>query len=101
MSTPGMGHNGGPPLDDDDDEEEGTSQTFSAKQLKSIVERIEHLEEEKANIAADIREIFAEAKGDGFDTKVLRQLLKIRKMDKSERYEQEAILDTYLAVFGL
>ncbi len=73
----------------------------SAGQLKSIVERIERLEEEKAALAADVRDIFAEAKANGFDPKVLRQVLKIRKMDKAERDEQEAVLDTYLHALGM
>jgi uncharacterized protein (UPF0335 family) len=70
-------------------------------QLRSIVERIEHLEEEKAAIAGDIKEVYAEAKGNGFDTKVLRQIIRIRKQDKSERIEQEAILDLYMSALGM
>jgi uncharacterized protein (UPF0335 family) len=70
-------------------------------QLRAFVERIERMEEEKAAIAADIREIYAEAKGNGFDTKVLRQVVKIRKQDHSERMEQEAILDLYLTALGM
>ena len=70
-------------------------------QLRAFIERIERMEEEKAAIAADIREIYAEAKGNGFDTKVLRQVVKIRKQDHSERMEQEAILDLYLAALGM
>ena len=62
-------------------------------QLRAFIERIERMEEEKAAIAADIREIYAEAKGNGFDTKVLRQVVKIRKQDHSERMEQEALLE--------
>jgi uncharacterized protein (UPF0335 family) len=70
-------------------------------QLRAFVERIERMEEEKTAIAADIREIYAEAKGNGFDTKVLRQVVKIRKQDHSERMEQEAILDLYLTALGM
>jgi uncharacterized protein (UPF0335 family) len=70
-------------------------------QLRAFIERIERMEEEKAAIAADIREIYAEAKGNGFDTKVLRQVVKIRKQDHSERMEQEAILDLYLTALGM
>jgi uncharacterized protein (UPF0335 family) len=70
-------------------------------QLRAFIERIERMEEEKAAIAADIREIYAEAKGNGFDTKVLRQVVKIRKQDHSERMEQEAILDHYLTALGM
>jgi uncharacterized protein (UPF0335 family) len=70
-------------------------------QLKAFVERIERMEEEKAAIASDIRDIYAEAKGNGFDTKVLRQVVKIRKQDHSERMEQEAILELYLQALGM
>jgi uncharacterized protein (UPF0335 family) len=70
-------------------------------QLRAFVERIERMEEEKKAIADDIKEIYAEAKGNGFDTKVLRQVIRIRKQDKSERLEQEAILDLYLAALGM
>ena len=73
----------------------------SKGQLKSIVERIERLEEEKAALAADIRDIFTEAKSNGFDTKVLRQVLKVRRMDQNERLEQETLLDTYLHALGM
>ena len=74
---------------------------FAAGQLKSLVERIERLEEEKAALAADIREIFAEAKGHGFDTKVMRQVVRMRKLDKADRQEQEAVLDLYLSALGM
>lgn len=70
-------------------------------QLKAFVERIERMEEEKAAIASDIRDIYAEAKGNGFDTKVLRQVVKIRKQDHSERMEMEAILELYLQALGM
>jgi uncharacterized protein (UPF0335 family) len=70
-------------------------------QLKSIVERIERLEEEKKALADDIREVFAEAKGNGFDTKVLRTVIRLRKQDKTERQEQEALLDLYLHALGM
>ncbi|MFP4004088.1 MAG: DUF2312 domain-containing protein [Alphaproteobacteria bacterium] len=73
----------------------------SGGQLKSIVERIERLEEEKAAIAADIRDIYAEAKANGFDAKVLRQVVKLRKMDQTERQEQESLLDVYLHALGM
>ncbi len=69
--------------------------------IKSIVERIERLEEEKATLAEDIREVFAEAKGNGFDVKTLRQVIKLRKMDTSERQEAEALLDLYLTALGM
>ena len=78
------------------DAKAGTAGGVSAGQLKSVIERIERLEEEKAALAADIRDIYAEAKANGFDPKVLRQVIKIRKMDKADRDEQEMLLDTYL-----
>ncbi|AKR54361.1 hypothetical protein XM25_00785 [Devosia sp. H5989] len=70
-------------------------------QLRAFVERIERMEEEKAAIATDIREIYAEAKGNGFDTKVLRQVVKLRKQDHNERMEQQALLDLYLTSLGM
>ena len=70
-------------------------------QLKSIIGRVEKLEEEKAGISADIRDVFAEAKGNGFDTKAIRSIIKLRKMDASEREEQETILDTYRRALGM
>ena len=78
-----------------------SSDSVAQDQLKACVERIERMEEEKKAIADDIREIYAEAKGNGFDIKVLRQVVKIRKQDHSERMEQEAILDLYLAALGM
>jgi len=70
-------------------------------QLKSIIERIEKLEEEKAAIAVDIREVFAEAKANGFDVKAMRQIIKLRKMEHAERDEQEHMLDLYKRVLGM
>ena len=63
--------------------------------LRAFIERIERLEEEKAALAADIKEVYAEAKGSGFDVKVMRQVVRLRKMDKSDRQEQEELLDLY------
>lgn len=74
---------------------------FAADQLKSFVERIERLEEEKQTIQDDIKDVYAEAKGTGFDIKILRQVIRIRKQDKSEREEQEAVLDLYLQALGM
>jgi uncharacterized protein (UPF0335 family) len=68
--------------------------------LKTIIERIERLEEEKAGIAGDIKEVFAEAKGEGFDVKILRKVVRIRKQDKAKRQEEEALLDLYLSAIG-
>lgn len=73
----------------------------SGAQLRSFIERIERLEEDKANVANDIREVFLEAKGEGFDAKVMRQIIKIRKMDKEERAEQEEILTVYMQALGM
>lgn len=74
---------------------------FASDQLRSFVERIERLDEDKRAILDDIKDVFAEAKGVGFDTKILRKVLAIRKQDKSEREEQEAILDLYLQALGM
>lgn len=68
--------------------------------LRTIIERIERLEEDKAAVAADIKEVFAEAKGEGYDVKVLRKVVRIRKQDKAKRQEEEAILDLYLSAIG-
>jgi uncharacterized protein (UPF0335 family) len=73
----------------------------SAERLRSFVERIERLEEEKAALAGDIREVYSEAKGAGFDVKVMRQVMRLRKLDKSARDEQEAVLETYLRALGM
>jgi uncharacterized protein (UPF0335 family) len=70
-------------------------------QLRAFVERIERMEEEKSSIANDIKEIYAEAKGNGFDTKILRQIVRIRKQDHNERMEQEAILELYMQALGM
>ena len=70
-------------------------------QIRSIIERIERLEEEKQAIADDIKEVYAEAKANGFDTKILRQVVRIRKQDTAERQEQEALLDLYLHALGM
>ncbi len=70
-------------------------------QLKAFVERIERLAEEKAAIQEDIKEVYAEAKGNGFDTKTLRKLVAIRKQDHNERLEQEALLELYMSALGM
>jgi uncharacterized protein (UPF0335 family) len=77
------------------------TESVAADQLKSIIERIERLEEEKAGIAGDIKEVYAEAKGNGFDTKVLRKIIALRKRDYAERKEEEAILELYLQALGM
>ena len=75
--------------------------TVAREQLRSVVERIERLEEEKKVIADDIREVFGEAKANGYDTKVLRQVISLRKQDLSERQEQDAVRDLYLHALGM
>jgi uncharacterized protein (UPF0335 family) len=73
----------------------------AAGQLKSFIERIERLEEEKKGIADDIRDVYAEAKGQGFDAKVMRQVIRLRKKDTAERQEEEALLDLYMHALGM
>ena len=75
--------------------------TVAAGQLKAIVERIERLEEEKKEVADQIKEVYAEAKGNGFDAKVLRKIVSLRKKPAEEREEEEAILDLYLSALGM
>ncbi len=78
-----------------------TSQTVAAGQLRSIIERIERLEEDKGAVSEDIKQVYAEAKGTGFDVKALRSLIRIRKKDKAELQEEEAILDLYKTAIGM
>jgi uncharacterized protein (UPF0335 family) len=73
----------------------------SAARLKSFIERIERLEEEKAGIAADIKDVYSEAKGTGFDVKIMRQIVRLRKMESSDRQEQEELLDLYQRALGM
>ncbi len=75
--------------------------SFAKEHLKAFVERIERLEEEKQGIADDIKDVYAEAKANGFDTKILRKVVSIRKQDANERLEQEAVLDLYLQALGM
>jgi uncharacterized protein (UPF0335 family) len=74
---------------------------FAKDQLKSIIERIERLEEEKKATQDDIKDVYAEAKGNGFDTKALRTIVRMRKMDTDERREQEEMLETYMHALGM
>ncbi|MEL7489330.1 MAG: DUF2312 domain-containing protein [Pseudomonadota bacterium] len=76
------------------------STTIAGDRLRSFIERVERLEEEKAAIMEDTKEVYAEAKGEGYDTKILRQVVRIRKMDRADRQEQEALLDLYLSAIG-
>ena len=73
----------------------------AADQLRGYIERIERLEEEKAGIASDIKDVFAESKGNGFDSVAMRQVLKLRKMEAAERDEREHMLDIYLMALGM
>jgi uncharacterized protein (UPF0335 family) len=68
--------------------------------LKSLVERIERLEEDKATVANDLKEVYAEAKGEGFDTKILRKVVRLRKADLAKRQEEEALIELYLSAVG-
>ena len=78
-----------------------STDSVAQDQIRAFIERIERMEEEKKAIADDIKEIYAEAKGNGFDTKVLRQIVRIRKQDHAERMEQEALLELYMAALGM
>ena len=71
------------------------------ERLKSFIERIERLEEEKKGIADDIKDVFAEAKGTGFDPKIMRQVLRMRRMEEADRREQEELLDVYMRALGM
>jgi len=85
--------------------EEGAAEkantSFARDQLKAIIERIERLEEEKKATSDDIRDVYAEAKGNGFDVKALRTIVRLRKLDTDERREQEAVLETYMHALGM
>jgi uncharacterized protein (UPF0335 family) len=80
---------------------EAPATKFAKDQLKAIVERIERLEEEKKTISDDIRDVYAEAKGNGYDVKALRTIVRLRKQDANERAEQETILETYMQALGM
>lgn len=80
---------------------EDASFRFAKDQLKAFVERIEKLEEEKKTISDDIRDVYAESKANGFDVKALRAIIKMRKIEPTERDEQEAILETYMHALGM
>lgn len=91
--APGIGHNSG--------EQQVKTGGVAVERLRSIVERIERLDEEKKAISSDIKDIYTEAKSGGFDTKVLRQLIKIRKQEAAEVEEQETLLDVYRRALGM
>jgi uncharacterized protein (UPF0335 family) len=92
--TAAMGHNSQAAPDE-------PATRFAKDQLKAIIERIERLEEEKKAISDDIRDVYAEAKGNGFDVKALRTIVRMRRQDANERAEAEAILETYLQAMGM
>ena len=89
----GVGHNSGEAHPD-------ILNATAQSQLKSIIDRAERLESEKAEVAEQIKEVFAEAKGNGFDVKILRKVIRLRKQDRAKRQEEEAILDLYLSAIG-
>ncbi len=81
--------------------DDDTAHSFAKGQLKAIIERIERLEEEKKTISDDIKDVYGEAKGNGYDVKALRTIIRMRKQDANERAEQETILETYLQALGM
>lgn len=83
------------------DEIASSSQTVAASQLRAFIERVERLEEDKQAVADDIKEVFAEMKGTGFDVKAVRAIIRLRKKDQAERQEEEAMLDLYKAALGM
>lgn len=87
LESPGVGHN--------------SASGVARDQLRSFVERIERLEEEKKTVAEDIRDVYGEAKGMGFDRKILRKVVALRKQDKDQRMEEEALTETYLHALGM
>ncbi|KDR87710.1 hypothetical protein L905_19125 [Agrobacterium sp. TS43] len=85
-----IGHNSG-----------DTVETVASAELRQIIERVERLEEEKAAIQGDIKDVMSEAKGRGYDTKAIRTIIRLRKKDANERLEEETILQTYMAALGM
>lgn len=77
------------------------SSGFAKDHLKSLIERVERLEEEKAALTTGIREVYSEVKGQGFDTKIMRQVVRLRKLDRADRQEQRAVLDLYCGALGM
>ncbi|WP_210485434.1 DUF2312 domain-containing protein [Microvirga antarctica] len=78
-----------------------TTESVAGDQLKAFIERLERLEEEKAGISADIKEVYLEAKANGFDTKIIRKIIALRKRDYAERQEEDAVLDLYMQALGM
>ncbi len=77
-----------------------TINTTAQGKLKSLIERIERLEEDKAAVANDLKEVYAEAKGEGFDVKIVRKVVRLRKQDTAKRQEEEALIDLYISAIG-
>ncbi|MEO8926904.1 MAG: DUF2312 domain-containing protein [Caulobacteraceae bacterium] len=77
-----------------------TITTSAQGKLKSLIERIERLEEDKAAVSADLKEVYAEAKGEGFDVKIVRKVVRLRKQDAAKRQEEEALIDLYISAIG-
>ncbi len=84
----------------DDSASIDTLNSTAQGQLKSFIERIERLEEDKAAVSADLKDVYAEAKGTGFDVKILRKVIRLKKQDKAKRQEEEALIDLYLSAIG-
>ena len=82
-------------------EKEKPATRFAKDQLKAFIERVERLEEEKKALSDDIRDVYAEAKGNGFDVTALRTIVRLRKLETTERQERQAILDTYMHALGM
>lgn len=84
----------------DDSSSVDTLSATAQGKLKSFIERIERLEEDRAAVTSDLKEVYAEAKGEGFDTKILRKVVRLRKQDKAKRQEEDALVDLYLSAIG-
>ena len=84
----------------DDSSSIDTINTTAQGKLKSLIERIERLEEDKAAVANDLQEVYAEAKGEGFDVKIVRKVVRLRKQDTAKRQEEEALIDLYISAIG-
>ena len=89
------------PNNADSDGEERDVENISGKRLKSFIERVERLEEEKAALGEDIKEVYAEAKGTGFEVKIMRRIVKLRKMDPDKRHEEDMLLELYQSAIGM
>lgn len=87
--------------EDDGEQAVGAPRRFTKKLFKDFIQRIESLEEEKQKTSDDIKEVYMEAKGSGFDTKIMKMVIRIRKMDKASYQEEQAILELYLSAIGL